>query len=108
MNYRLLEELRPDQAYFRCSGTYRSKPIEWTVRLFTLYSYLQAHSPEVSQARQMMHTRLTDEGCGEVTVALNLEVINHAAIVKTIMMIRQWKGLGPGHHEWGEPVVYDV
>jgi len=37
-----------------------------------------------------------------MTLGLNLEMINHAAILSSIILIRQYKNLKPGLHKYGE------
>ena len=41
-------------------------------------------------------------GALALTVGLNLAVIDEPAIRKTLIMVRNYKRLGFGRHEWGE------
>lgn len=46
----------------------------------------------------------TCNGMTDLSVGINVAVLNKSTILKTITMIRNYKKLHPGRHEFGDPV----
>lgn len=91
-------------------GRFQGRPVAWNATIYTLERYHQEQSPAGAASSQRASARsffeiapAADGSCG-LKVGLNLPVIDEPAVKKTIIMIRNYKRLRPGRHEWGEAV----
>jgi hypothetical protein len=84
---------------------FQNQEIVWDATLVTLAHYY-AEQPEPAQPevrRAFLEIGgLTAHGRA-IRVALDIPVIDEAVILRTIIMIRNYKRLHPGRHEFGEP-----
>ncbi len=102
--YEALEPLGGQTSLVRFTGSMQGKSIVWTVRLITLAHHYQSLPSAERQTgvRQFIAAEPVANGVGSATIALNLPCIDEPAVLKTMIMLRQWKRLGPGRHEYGE------
>jgi hypothetical protein len=119
LSYPLARELRgirynliapPDagQARFTFTGKYQNQEIVWDCTLRTLAHY---HTGQPQSTQPAMRTAFLEIGDATVhgralCVALDIACIDEPAILRTIIMIRNYKRLQPGRHEFGEPRVF--
>ena len=103
-HYEALEPLGGQTTLVRFTGPVQGRDIVWNVRLITLaHHYRMLSSSERRKGvRQFIAVGPIENGIGSATIALNLSRIDEPAVLKTIVMVRQWKRLGPGRHEYGE------
>ena len=84
---------------------FQNQDIVWDTTLVTLAHYrtMQPESAQTSACSAFME--IGDEtACGRaIRVALEIPRIDEPVILRTIIMIRQYKGLRPGRHVFGEP-----
>jgi hypothetical protein len=83
-------------AHFRFPGSWQRKDVIWDVRLEALH-----HGSGQMPKRQFIEVGEPDNGIVPAAVGLLLEQIRPGDILKTITMIRHYKRLHPGRHEWG-------
>jgi hypothetical protein len=105
IQYRLLAPPQPEQARFHFSGVFQNHNIVWDATLLTL-AYFHAQQPQSAQpvARTAFLEIGGDTAHGRaIRVALDIPRIDEPAILRTIIMVRQYKRLHPGRHEFGEP-----
>lgn len=91
IRYTLLEPLRPDRARFSFSGPFENREILWDATLVALAvgrSYIEIGAKTV--------------GGRAVHVGLAIPAIDPAAVLRTIVMLRQYKRLRTGRHEFGD------
>jgi len=93
-------------ANFVFEGTFEGRTVCWHCHLVTLASVAQ-QSGQSSQRQFIEIESLILSTSSEIpslniTVGLNLPVIDAAAIRKTSIMIRNYKRLHGGRHEYGE------
>jgi len=105
VHFSLLAPLEPGQARFTFTGKFQNQEIVWDATLLTLAQY---HAAQPASAQPMVRTAFLEIGgvtaCGHsIRVALNIPHIDEPAILRTIIMIRHYKRLHPGRHEFGEP-----
>jgi hypothetical protein len=100
---------QPDSssADFVFEGSFEGMPVLWHCHLATLASI--ARKSRLSSQRQFIEiepaARVQSSGdlpVMLVKVGLNVSVIDAAAIKKTTIMIRNYKRLHAGRHEYGE------
>ncbi len=103
-HYEALEPLGGQTTLVRFTGPLQGRDIVWNVRLITLAHHYQtvSCSERLQGVRQFIAVGPSANGVGSATIALNLSRIDEPAVLKTIIMVRQWKQLGPGRHEYGE------
>lgn len=108
ISYSLLAVPGAEQARFTFSGRFEDQELIWDATLLTLARY-HAEQPDAGQS--VLRSAFLEIG-GEtahgraIRVTLDIPVIDQAAILRTIIMIRQYKRLRPGRHEFGEPRVF--
>jgi hypothetical protein len=84
-------------AEFRFIGPFRGRSVIWDARLSVL-----PPSPEgAAPPRQYIEVTERDSLNYDLDIGLAVSRIDTATILKTIVMIRQYKRLRPGRHEFG-------
>lgn len=79
------------------SGTFESETVIWQAEIRCLYQ-------QPSLSRSYIDIKPPLDGKRPVTVGLPLRQIDRAAIIKTITMIRGYKRLMHGRHEFGDQI----
>lgn len=107
--YRLLEMPSSGQCRIQFTGYFNHKHVVWDVCIRTLNDYAN----EVKQANNLVEIKLKQfieieqgDACYRALVVLKLGEINTAAIGPTIIMIRKYKRLHLGRHEYGDTVIF--
>ena len=100
---------RLDDGYvrFRFRGSLEGKEVVWDAHLYTLAYYVKEvvrPSRPGSSVRQFIHVGDVGKTGRKIEIGLNLPGVDEAAIHKTIIMIRQYKRLSYGRHEYGETI----
>jgi len=101
IRFTLLEAIRPEQARFTFTGPFQGQDIRWDATLVTLASS-SSHTTEIPSRPFIEIGELSPQG-RVLIVGLDIPVIDEPAILRTIIMIRQYKRLRFGRHEFGEP-----
>ena len=99
-------------ADFVFEGRFENRTVLWHCHLVTLASIAQK-SREASQRQfieiePLAHVPGNEKSAINITVGLNLAVIDAAAIKKTSIMIRNYKRLHAGRHEYGKCYQFAV
>jgi hypothetical protein len=108
IRYNLLTPPESSQARFAFTGSFQNQEIRWDTTLITLAHY---HAEQPGSAQPVVRTAFLEIG-GEtahgraIRVALDIPVIDEAAILRTIIMLRNYKRLHPGRHEFGIPHIF--
>jgi len=97
-DYTLENELQDNQVTFSFNGYFRKKPVIWHIHLSN-----QNLNPENSTSRQYI-TIYPGENTGHMNAEIYLKIkkIKTSDIVKTIIMISQYRQLKVGTHYYGE------
>jgi hypothetical protein len=108
VHFSLLAPLESSQARFTFTGIFQNREVVWDCTLFTLARY---HTQRPASAQPTARTAFLEIG-GETTrgrtivVTLDIPHIDEPALLRTIIMIRNYKRLQPGRHEFGEPRTF--
>jgi hypothetical protein len=108
IRYNLLAPTGGGQARFTFAGVFQNQEITWDTTLLTLTHY---HAEQPESAQPAVRSAFLEIG-GEtargraIRVALDIPLIDEPAILRTIIMIRNYKRLHPGRHEFGEPRTF--
>jgi hypothetical protein len=84
-------------AEFRFIGPFRGRSVIWDARLSVLPPSAKGTPPP----RQFIEVMERDSLNYDLDIGLAVSRIDTATILKTIVMIRQYKRLRPGRHEFG-------
>ena len=106
LQYELLSPLGESHCRFRFSGPFQGDLIVWDASLFTLSYYLDQNTPRNDAIRQFIEVGAIGEHGRLIQIGLNLQKIDEPAVLKTRIMIRQYKRLATGRHEFGEPLQF--
>lgn len=97
----MLDEPGGDRLRFRFEGSFEGRQVRWDTTLLTLKAWSDTH-PEQPARQNFIDIAESDTASGiPITVGLNLPYIDLPAVRKTMMMIRQYKRLRRGRHNYG-------
>lgn len=104
--YELINPGCDQYAHFRFSGKFLQQSVIWDAHLYTLAYYFNevVETSQPHQARQFIEVGEPSSSGRIIRIALSLPVIDEPAIIKTMIMIRQYKRLASGHYEYGETI----
>jgi len=112
LEYELIKRFLDDCVQIKFTGFFNGEQIIWHATIRTLNDYFKNivyKNLEVKKEiklKQFIDVR-KDEKDYKVDVVLNLKAIDEASIKRTIIMIRQYKRLHVGRHEYGEPITFN-
>ena len=95
----LIDQSEPDCARVRFHGTFHGAPVLWDARIVTLQRAQRERS--VASVRQFIEVIRVEGRHGVAQVGLPVPRIDRATVLKTITMLRQWRRLDRGLHEFG-------
>lgn len=87
----------------RFEGRLEGRPVTW---LATLHALAQSQSADATRQGAANYIEIGEAGCDTVpiTVGLQVERIDLPTVRKAMIMIRRYKRLRPGRHEYGSPL----
>ncbi|HEX5638057.1 MAG TPA: hypothetical protein VFY78_13270 [Gammaproteobacteria bacterium] len=113
-DYTLLQRLSPEHVELQFEGVLNGQRVTWHAHIRTLKDYCQeqlhksqqAQTDTCVQAQPFIDINIQNH-VHQLTVALNLPAIDEPAIMRTIIMIRQYKRLQTGRHQYGEIATFN-
>ena len=105
-NFELVTALGQEFCHIRFSGPFQGEPIIWDAYLQTLSYYVSKHSLPSHSARQFIEVGDSGERGRLIRIGLNLPRIDEPVVLKSLIMVRQYKRLAPGRHEFGESLHF--
>ncbi|RMG29001.1 MAG: hypothetical protein D6721_07210 [Gammaproteobacteria bacterium] len=87
-----LRSLTPSRAVFRFTGPFEGREVRWEARLRRL-------APD-SRAPQYLEVGRPEAGCVPIEIGLRIPRVDRAAVLKTVIMVRNYRRLRTGRHEW--------
>jgi len=103
--YMLVGMPQQERARVRFSGRFQGQPVVWDCDFVTLaaeYAERGKHRP-IAGVRNFIEIGEAQSHGVPLRVGLGVACIDRPAIEKMIIMIRNYKRLHPGRHEYGEP-----
>ena len=100
--FELLSPLGETICHLRFTGPFLGAQIIWDAYLQTLSYYVSKRSLQDRSARQFIEVGDSGEFGRLIHIGLNLPIIDEPVILKSLIMVRQYKRLVPGRHEFGE------
>lgn len=90
------------EARFTFEGKFNQQTVTWHAYLCTCKNYTLKNKPENNSVRQFIDIRPHQTNNHYyLKICLDLEKITQAEILKTTIMIRLYKNLALGRHEFG-------
>lgn len=111
--YTILSLVSDSEAHVRLQHAGDDAGSVWELHIYTLAAYARqrgqgAHDGRAPDtARQTIHVVDGDSGQRSVSVALAVPVIDEPVVRKTVIMVRKYKRLAPGLHQWGPGIPLD-
>ena len=101
MSYKLIQQTGSQAAHLQFDGPFQGKTVTWDTHFFTLQEYQKNHPNASQQTRQVIDIEPLNADILKLTIALKIPEINHQNIQKMMIMIKQYKNLATGKHEYG-------
>ncbi len=102
-DYLLLEPVTRERARLQFSGPFEGSEVVWDATLYTLTGYAKHHPESLAGGlRNFIDIAATGDSPIPITIGLGVRQINPATIQMAIRMVRQYKRLQRGWHEYGE------
>ncbi|MDH3870969.1 MAG: hypothetical protein OEU44_02005 [Gammaproteobacteria bacterium] len=106
VDYRPVTPTASDRAHIRFTGSFQGDEVIWDAVIVTLAHEFRELYPAGEQPAaglslpQFIEVGATADGMRKLRVGLNVPRIDAAVLHKTIIMIRNYKRLRPGRHEY--------
>lgn len=97
--YLIVGELPSNKVYLQFEGRLNGNAVVWNACICTINHYAQRYVVD-TDPKQFIDIKIEDE-IFWLKIALNIKQIDKAAIERTIIMIRKYKRLQIGRHEYG-------
>lgn len=97
--YLLSGDIPSNKVYIQFEGKLDGKSVVWNACIRTIEEYALSH--EVSEDPRQFIDISIENDVYKLEIGLNIELIDAATIERTIIMIRNYKRLQPGRHEYG-------
>ena len=101
MSYTLIEQVNKQYAHIKFEGPFQGKTVTWDTHFYTLDGYSSINNEETNITKQFIHIKESNADTMELTLALNIPEINTPNILKMMIMIKQYKNLAIGRHDYG-------
>lgn len=101
MSYKLIQQTGSQLAHIQFKGPFQGQTVTWDTHFFTLQGYQEQHEDEIQEVKQFIDIEPINADSLKLTIALKIPEINHQNIQKMMIMIKQYKNLALGRHEYG-------
>ena len=101
MSYKLIQQTDSQLAHLQFEGTFQQKPVTWDTHFYTLQGYQSKNKNASPITKQFIEIEPIDSDSLKLTIALKVPEINHQNIEKMMIMVKQYKNLALGRHEYG-------
>lgn len=107
--YEIISQDADDHVQLLIHGAYQQPDVVWQAEIFTLAAYYRYTHPSQPltkniKLRQFIDIDNRSNDRPKLSVALNVHKIDKPAILKTVIMINQYRNLRPGKHEYGPEI----
>ena len=101
MPYTLIHQFNTQHAHFRFKADFQGKTLTWDTNFYTVEGFRAEKHLENTTLKQFIDIEATASDVMNLTVVLKLNEVNKPNILKMIIMIKQYKNLSLGRHEYG-------
>lgn len=100
-SYHVVERKTAGHVKVAYVGEFQQQPVIWQVQIWSIPAFRKEYGPRRAM-RQFIQIEQGDDCHLEAQVILNRENIREADILATMIMLRKYKRLALGRHEYGE------
>lgn len=101
MSYKLIQQTDSQRAHIQFEGLFQGKTVTWDTHFFTLNGYIAQQGDNNKIQKQFIDIEPIDANNLKLTIALKIAEINHQNIQKMMIMVKQYKNLSFGRHDYG-------
>lgn len=101
MSYKLIQQTDSQLAHLQFEGPFQGQTVTWDTHFFTLQGYQSRHKDKIKAEKQFIDIEAINADSLKLTIALKIPEVNHQNIEKMMIMIKQYKNLSLGRHEYG-------
>lgn len=101
MSYTLIQQYNDQHIHLKFDGPFQDKIVTWDTHFFTLENYNAENGVQDADTKQFIDIESIESNSMRLTIALKIPDISHSNIQKMIIMIKQYKNLSIGRHEYG-------
>lgn len=101
MSYSIIQQSNSQHAHLHFDGPFQGDTVTWNTHFFTFDGYCSHHNKTESVTSQFIEIKPKQNNILDLTVVLNIPEISRPNIQKMMIMIKQYKNLSIGRHEYG-------
>lgn len=101
MPYELIKQYDSQHTHIKFDGSFMGKTVTWDTQFFSLKGYLKQKNIKNLNSKQFIHIEPGDTDTLKLTVVLKIQKISEPNIQKMMIMVKQYKNLTLGLHEYG-------
>lgn len=101
MSYQLIKQYDNQHTHIKFTGSFQDHAITWDTHFFTLDGYNSQHSIENKSLKQFLYIEPGENDVFKLTIVLKITEITKPNIQKMMIMVKQYKNLSIGRHEYG-------
>ena len=101
MSYTLIQQFNDQRAHLTFTGPFLGKTVTWDTDFYTLDEF-KSHEKIANNCKKgLIEIQPLKDDIMKLTVALNITKVNKPNIEKMMIMIKQYRNLSVGRHEYG-------
>ncbi len=101
MSYVLIKKYDNQHTHIKFAGSFQDQAVTWDTHFFTLDGYNAQESIKNESLKQFFHIESCGNDVFKLTIVLKIPEITEPNILKMMIMVRQYKNLTLGRHEYG-------
>lgn len=101
MSYTIINQFNTQHARIEFIGPFKGETVTWDTDFFTLEGFLAKENIKDTNLKQFIDIKPVRSGVMKLTVVQKINEVNNPNIQKMMIMIKQYKELSPGRHEYG-------
>lgn len=101
MSYTLIHQFNTQHAHIKFTGSFKGEIVTWDTDFYTLEGFLEEENIKDTNLKQFIDIKPLQSGVMKLTIVLKINKVNEPSIQKMMIMIKQYKKLSLGRHEYG-------
>ncbi len=102
-HYQAAGPLGGDRLQLQFDGPFEGHDIRWDATFLTLERYRREQAPQAGALRNFIDIGERGDTGRRLTVVLDVAAFDSPTVIKAIIMVRQYRRLRVGRHEFGPP-----
>lgn len=101
MSYTLIHQPDAHYAHLTFNGLFLGNSVTWDTHFYTLQGFYPDEDVNLDNIKQFIDIETISTDKMKLTIVLRISDINNSSIQKMMIMIKQYKALSLGRHEYG-------